>query len=161
MSPGRPRVILDCNVLVQAVLSPDGVGAACIDLAERGRITLLTSRATLTEARGVLNRPEIRSLKPDVTPELVDAFLDALAYRSDFIHDVPPGPGYGRDPADEPYLDLAIAGAADFLVTRDDDLLSLTGAHTIGAKEFRQRHGNRLRILTPAAFLAELAAPGA
>ena len=34
-------------------------------------------------------------------------------------------------------MDLAVAGEADFLVTRDKDLLSLMTAHTVVAKEFR------------------------
>jgi predicted nucleic acid-binding protein len=45
MPPTRPRVILDCNILLQAILSPDGPGAACVALADAGRITLVCSRA--------------------------------------------------------------------------------------------------------------------
>jgi predicted nucleic acid-binding protein len=50
MAPSRPRVILDCNILVQAVLAPDGPGRACLALADAGEITLVTSRETLAEA---------------------------------------------------------------------------------------------------------------
>lgn len=161
MTASRPRVILDCNILLQAVLSPDGPGAACVALAEQGRVTLLTSRETLGEARNVLNRPEIRELKPDLTPAHVAHFLEALAYRSEFRRDVPPGPTLARDRKDEPYLRLAVAAAADYLVTRDGDLLSLNSDHSAEAKRLRQLAQNRLRILTPAEFLREMEATAA
>ena len=73
MTPSRPRVILDCNILVQAVLSPDGPGRACVELADAGVIALVTSRESLAEARDVLNRPEIRRLKPELSPADVRA----------------------------------------------------------------------------------------
>jgi putative PIN family toxin of toxin-antitoxin system len=155
----RPRVILDCNILVQAVLSPDGPGAACLALADAGRITLVTSRDTLAEARDVLNRREIRELVPTLTSEMVERFLVGLAYRSVFVRDVPPVSRWGRDPKDEPYLDLSIAAGAVFLVTRDRDLLALISDHSAEAKQFRQLSRNRLRILSVAEFLHEIAAP--
>src|SRR6266516_239833 len=108
-NPARPKVILDCNILVQAVLSSDGPGMACVALADAGRITLVTSRETLAEARDVLNRPEIRQLKSDLTPEYVTRFLEALAYRSMFLRDLPAAATWTRDPNDEPYMNLALA----------------------------------------------------
>ena len=59
---------------------------------------------------------------------------------------------YPRDPADEPYIDLAVAAAADYLVTRDRDLLSLTNGHSTACKEFR-RKTRPLRVLDPVQFL--------
>lgn len=56
-----------------------------------------------------------------------------------------------RDPKDEPYLNLAVAAQATFLVSRDLDLLDL-----IKDAAFRQRHPD-LNILDPPAFLAEMA----
>ncbi len=153
MKAERPRVILDCNTLFQAFLSPDGPAAVCIELAEQGQITLVISSDVLAEARGVLNRPFVREREPTATPERIDAFLEQIRYSSVYLHDVPRGPTFDRDPKDQPYTDLAVAGAADYLVTRDNDLLSLMTSHSIAAKEFRQRHQNRLRIVTPVDFL--------
>ena len=160
MSTSRPRVILDCNTLVQAVISPHGPGAACLALADAGRITLLMSRATLGEAREVLQRPEITQLKPDLTPSKIERLLEALLYRAELLPDVPMGAVYSRDPDDQPYLDLAVTGSADYLVTRDKDLIVLATAHSAEAKEFRQRHQNRLQILAPEQFLNEVRSPG-
>lgn len=160
MTASKPRVIFDCNVLVQAVMNPAGPSARCVRLVEDGVVTLVTSRAALAEAGNVLNRPAFRAVNPALTPEFVEAFLKALAYRSDYLRDVPQGPGYGRDSDDEPYLDLAIVAAVDFLVTSDNDLLSLPESHTPGAKEFRHRHQNQLVILRPQEFLDAMATRG-
>jgi predicted nucleic acid-binding protein len=59
---------------------------------------------------------------------------------------------YPRDPSDEPYIDLAAACAADYLVTRDRDLLSLASDHSIFAKQFRQRFPT-LRVMDVENFL--------
>jgi predicted nucleic acid-binding protein len=53
---------------------------------------------------------------------------------------------------DEPYIDLAASAHAEFLVSRDRDLLSLATNRSLVGKEFRQRFP-RLRILNPVAFL--------
>ena len=45
---------------------------------------------------------------------------------------------YPRDPKDEPYVNLAVAAAADYVVTRDKDLLDLMTGHTDEAKAFRR-----------------------
>jgi putative PIN family toxin of toxin-antitoxin system len=158
MSSERPRVILDCNTLFQAFLSPDGPGAACLAMAEGRHITLVSSREVLAEARGVLNRPIVRERFAEATPERIDAFLENVRYWSLFFREVPPGPAYNRDPKDQPYMDLAVTAGADFLVTRDKDLLSLITSHSVAAKEFRQRHQNRLRIVTPIEFLTAIRA---
>ena len=64
MTGERPRVIRDCNTLFQAFLRPDGPAAACLALAEQKRITLVTSREVLAEARGVLNRTFVGEREP-------------------------------------------------------------------------------------------------
>lgn len=69
MSTAPPRVILDCNILFQAFLSPDGPAAACLALVQEKEITLVCSRDVLIEARGVLNRPFVREKVPSATPE--------------------------------------------------------------------------------------------
>lgn len=56
-------------------------------------------------------------------------------------------------------LRLAVAVAADFLVTRDNDLLSIATDHSIDAKQFRQQLP-LLRIVTPVEFLSVFTARG-
>lgn len=59
-----------------------------------------------------------------------------------------------RDPKDEPYLNLALAAGARYLVTRDHDLLDL-----MNDEDFRRRYPD-LIILDPAAFLRDLTQEG-
>jgi putative PIN family toxin of toxin-antitoxin system len=139
-------------------VSPDGPGGACLGLVEEHRITLLLSPAILAEMRDVLTRPFVRERRPDLTLELADRLLAALSYLAVVMRNVPRGPRYHRDEDDEPYMDLAVAGGADYLVTRDNDLLCLSTGHSVEAKQFRRRHQNQLRIVTPTDFLAQLEA---
>ena len=46
---------------------------------------------------------------------------------------------YQRDEDDEPYINLAIEVGAQFLVSRDKDLLDLMTSYADDCKEFRQR----------------------
>jgi predicted nucleic acid-binding protein len=62
---------------------------------------------------------------------------------------------YRRDEADEPYIDLAIEVHADFIVSRDNDLLDLMTGYTDECKEFRQRF-KALRVIEPEDLLREM-----
>lgn len=58
---------------------------------------------------------------------------------------------YDRDPGDEFVVNLALEANAEYLITRDRDLLDLMGDAT-----FREGHRS-LSILDPVDFLRELA----
>lgn len=90
-----------------------------------------------------------------MTDSVVQEFLKRIAFRGALIRDVPQVVKFPRDPHDEPYLDLAAAARADFLVTRDRDLLDLTTGHSTDAKEFRQRFPV-LKIVDPVELLHAL-----
>ena len=102
-----------------------------------------------------MDYPEIRERNRHVTDELIDAFLTRILFRGILHRDVPHVFDFPRDTGDEPYIDLAIAVSAAFLVTRDRDLLSLGTDHTIEAKQFRQRTPG-LSVLSPEDFLNEM-----
>ena len=152
---GRPRVVFDCNTFVQAVAFERGPAAECLRLAEGGRFELFASKATLGELRRVLNYPEVVAISPRLTPERVAAFLGRLTFRATLVRRVRHVMDYPRDPKDEPYINLADAAKADYLVTRDKDLLSLMTGHSAVSKEFRRRT-RPLQVLDPVAFLEAL-----
>lgn len=59
MAAERPRVILDCNALLQAFLSPDGPAAACLALAEfrqrhQNRLRILSPTQFIDEPKPVV-----------------------------------------------------------------------------------------------------------
>ena len=139
MHSSRPDVVFDCNVFLQALARVQGPAAEALRLVEQNRVTLHISKPILREVRRALAYPEVRQKNPAVTDESVEAFLSRISFRGVLFRDVPHVYDFPRDPDDEAYIDLAAAVNADYLVSRDQDILSLATDHTIQAKEFRQR----------------------
>ena len=148
----KPRAVFDCNVLLQAAARERSVAAKCLNLAESGHVQLCLSREVLAEVEDVLNRPEIRAHFPDLSDEIVGAFLTRLQKLSVLVRRVPKEFSYPRDEDDEPYINLAVAAGAGFIVSRDRDLLDLMTGYTDECKEFRQRF-RALRVVEPVEFL--------
>lgn len=147
----KPRVVFDCNVLLQAAARGSSVAAECLNLAESGLVRLYLSREILAEAEDVLNRPEVCARFPELSDEIVGAFLKRLQKISVLVRSVPKKFSYPRD-EDEPYINLAVAAGADFIISRDNDLLDLMTGHADECKEFRQRFRS-LRVIKPDEFL--------
>jgi predicted nucleic acid-binding protein len=69
--------------------------------------------------------------------------------------EVPRAFAFARDPKDEPYINLAIAAAARYLVSRDADILDLAKPNDLDGARLRN-DALELRILDPVSFLAEM-----
>ena len=117
---GKPRVVFDCMIFLQAAARPNGPAAALLELVEIDELELFVSEACLEEIREVLNRPSLQRKFPSLTISTVRDFLDRIQVCSVYSASVPSSFVLDRDPK---YVDLAIAIKADFLVTRDKDLL--------------------------------------
>ena len=113
---------------------------------------LTVSPETLLEIRDVLERPNLVARFPNTSLEQIDAFLDEVLSFAVEIKNVPPKFQYQRDPDDEPYINLAVEAKADYIVSRDKDLLDLMTDFTDEAKGFRQRF-RPLKIVEPFEFL--------
>jgi putative PIN family toxin of toxin-antitoxin system len=124
---------------------------------DEGRIELLLSEPVLAEVTEVMNRPELRAKLRSLTPERVQAFLADVVARATTIATVPNTFSYPRDPKDEPYVNLALAAGARYLVAWDKDLLALMNDADPAGRDFRVRFPT-LTVLTPPALLGELAA---
>jgi putative PIN family toxin of toxin-antitoxin system len=153
----RPRlgVVFDCNILLQAVARKTGPAAARLRLAEEGFVQLVLSEEILTELSGVLERPAIRTRYPELTDEIVEDFLKRLRNTADLTSDVPKRFSYPRDIDDEPYLNLAIEAEANYLVSRDKDLLDLMTGYNDECKRFRHRFRS-LTVIEPIEFLKQV-----
>jgi putative PIN family toxin of toxin-antitoxin system len=139
-------------VFFQAASRPGGPAARLfIEFVETGHLTLSVSDAILTEVRDVLGRPRIRAKNPTITDERVEEFFRRIDKVAQKIDDVPGSYSLPRDPDDEPYLNLAIATNADYLVTWDKDMLDL-----MQDTDFRDQYP-QLTILSPVALLQILA----
>ncbi|MBK7664187.1 MAG: putative toxin-antitoxin system toxin component, PIN family [Sterolibacteriaceae bacterium] len=137
-----PRVVLDTKVVLSALVFAQGRLAPLRHTWQDARCIPLVCRATTAELLRALSYPkfklageEQRELLADYLPWCVTVGQPARR---------PKIPAC-RDPFDAPFLELAVAGKADYLVTGDKYLLSLS-------------RGLACPIVTPAALLASLAA---
>ena len=119
---GRPRWVLDTNVVLSALIRPGGVSGRLRLAWQLQRFTPLTSRPTAAELIRVLAYPKFK-----LTPEEQRYLLaDYLPWTETFrVPKPPPGTPACRDPNDVPFLQLALAAKADALITGDADLLVL------------------------------------
>jgi uncharacterized protein len=114
------RVVVDTNVWISALLNPLGAPARVLLALEAGLFTLIASEPLLAEIPSVLTRPRI-SRKYHLGLEEAEALVGRLRRRAMLVY--PTGNvKLCRDPKDDMVIETAILGAADTLVTRDDDL---------------------------------------
>ncbi len=145
------RVVFDCVILLQAAGRPTGPAAECLQAVRDGRLELFVSPDILAEVRDVLTRPKTLRKFPALTPEAVGVFLGDVESHATMLPTVPKVFTLSRDPKDEPYIDLAAAILARYLVSRDKDLLDLMGDDV-----FRRQFPG-LTVIDPVALLRELA----
>lgn len=119
-----PRVVLDTNLVLSALVFAQGRLAPLRNAWQQARCRPLVSGTTATELVRVLAYPKFR-LTPDDQRELLSDYLPYCTTVR--IPAMRPKTPDCRDPFDVPFLELAIAGKADFLVTGDKDLLALAG----------------------------------
>ena len=137
MTPVRP--VLDTNVLLSALLFHSGMLSWLRSAWYSGRVSPLVSRDTAAELIRVLAYPKF-ALDDDERRELLDDFLPFCETVT--LPDPPPAAPECRDPFDRPFLELALAGRADALVTGDADILALSDRFAIpimSPAEFRRR----------------------
>lgn len=138
------RAVLDANVLVSAVLSPAGVPGQILDAWRAERFALLVSAPILEEIARVLDYPRIARLHRWPRGK-VQEFVAEFAYAAVLT------PGeitlnvIRSDPDDNRYLECAVEGDADYVVSGDQDLL-----------ELQEYQG--IRVVSPKAFLEALRA---
>ncbi len=118
-----PRLVLDTNVVISAVLW-GGKPAELLALAGEGEVRLFSSRVLLDELRTTLERPKLAKAVGATGLEIVDILADyrRLATLTRLARLKKP---LSRDPDDDHVIACALAARADFLVTGDDDLLAL------------------------------------
>jgi putative PIN family toxin of toxin-antitoxin system len=112
-------------IFLQAAARANGPAAALLELVEIGELELFTSIASMEELGDVLTRPSLQRTFPALTESLVLDFMDRIKACSVSMGNVTPAFVFERDPKDAKYIDLAIACRAEYLVTRDTDLLDL------------------------------------
>lgn len=105
------RAVIDTNVLVSAMISPDGNESLLVMAINQGLVMPCISPEILKEYSDVLLRPRF-----GFPAEEVSALLDLFRRRGELL-DPPPIAGVSPDPGDDKFIACAAAGKADFLVT--------------------------------------------
>lgn len=114
------RVVVDTNVLVSQLVLPFSVP----DEAVRKAVTsgrLLFSDSTLKELADVLSRPKFDRY---VKSENRKQFLSGLCSLGEFVPIIQLVREC-RDPKDDEFLEVALNGRADLILTGDADLLAM------------------------------------
>lgn len=130
------RAILDTNTLISAAIFPKSVPGEAVAKALRKGL-VLRSEATWLELQDVIGRKKFDRYQPG---DLRREYVDAIFVSTEPI-EVTISVHVCRHPKDDKFLELALAGNADFLITGDADLLALHPFH-------------KTAILTAAEYLA-------
>lgn len=133
------RAVLDANVFVSAVLSPKGIPAQIVAAWRDERFHLVASEAILEEIDRVLHYPKIRR-RHRWTEEQIQVFVEYLARLAILTSGERMVKVISEDPSDNRYIECAIQGEVEYLVSGDQHLLGL-GAY------------QEIRIVTPRDFL--------
>ena len=129
------RVVFDTNVLVAGLLSPAGPPGEIVRMVSSGELTLCLDARVLREYAEVLRRPRF-----GFPEEPVAVLLDFLAHSGEMTASSPlPEPL--PDPDDEPFLQVAIAGRAAYLVTGN-------------LAHFPENLRCEIKVVSPGAFLS-------
>lgn len=127
------RAVIDTNVIVSAVLSPHGTSSRVLDLLLDGEFTILFDDRIITEYRVVLSRKKF-GFDTGVVDDLLNYFMAAGERIVPRITEFKV-----TDPDDLAFLETAISGRADFLIT--------------GNKKHFPKNVSNLKITSPDEFL--------
>ena len=117
------RAVVDANILVRALIKPQGSVGPVLRRLRDGAYRLLYSESLLAELVDVLSRPRIRN-KYGIGRDDVATVLTLIELRGELV--MPQRRIIVcRDPKDNQVLEAAVAGRADIIVSGDDDLLVL------------------------------------
>ena len=129
------RFVIDTNTLVSSILIASSVPDRAVKLIRHSGIVLI-SVATIEELQKVMNRPKFDKY---VDPEIRSEFIVQLTQQSELV-EINESILACRDSKDDKFLEVAVNGKADYLITGDRDLLVLHPFQDI-------------QIITPSAFL--------
>jgi putative PIN family toxin of toxin-antitoxin system len=136
------RVVVDTNLVVSRALVPRGIPAQILAAWRDELFELLVSEPILAEYQRVLGYGRLRA-KHKRSDEQIAEIIEEFRAFATLVDPTRPIMAVVDDQDDDKFIECAVAGEADVIVSGDPHLLSL-----------REYEG--LPILKPAAFLALL-----
>ncbi len=120
------RVVIDTNVFISALLNPKGTPRKVIDLAINQYI-ILQSETTYEELNTRLSKKKFDKY---LSQEDRLSFLSSLRKKSLFIK-ISEQVTICSDADDNKFLELAVSGIAEYLITGDNDLLEINNYQNV------------------------------
>lgn len=117
MNPRKPKVVLDTNAFIAAYYNSDSASAHIIDLCCRGECQAVFSPHIRKEVESILKQAKAN----EGFRERVQKFFKGAR----MVRVTQEIPLVMEDPDDNKFLNCALRGGADYLVTSDRHLLKL------------------------------------
>ncbi|KJU84263.1 protein containing DUF132 [Candidatus Magnetobacterium bavaricum] len=136
------KVVLDTNVFVSAIITPQGKSARILRLVWEGKIQMVTSADIMSEIRDVLLYSKIRKYHLR-TPEQIETYLEDVVGFSEVTCGQLKIDAVKSDPADNKIIECALEGNVDFIISGDRHLLNLINYQGI-------------KIVAPSTFLESI-----
>ncbi len=112
------RVVLDTNIFISAVLG--GRLGIIIDEWKAGKFKLIVTDAVAREYLEVINRPKFK-----IPQDEIIATSDYLLQLAEFVTPEEEILVIVADPTDNKFLEAALAGKVDYIVSGDNHLLEI------------------------------------
>lgn len=119
------RAVLDANVYISAAIAPRGTSGTIVRAwVEESRIQVVASLEILEEVKRAIQYPRVRKYIQASDRELL-CWISALGVLADMVTPTVLVSGVVRDPDDNKYIEAALEGRAEYLVSGDSDLLEI------------------------------------
>jgi uncharacterized protein len=141
----RIKAVLDTNIIVSGIVSPKGSPRKLLELAKKEIFKVVTSILINREILEVLHRNNIYT-KYGLNEAIIDDIASFLYEGTILAEDSYEITKIKKDPEDDKFINCAVEGEADYIVSGDKHLLDLkhySGIQIVNATSF-------LRILQKA-----------
>jgi uncharacterized protein len=136
------KAVIDTNIVMSRFISPRGNAAQIFERWEYAEFTILTSQPILEEYKAVLFSQKLQRYHRLSAIEMNEVMVK-LETQTEYVEVGNSLHGISADPDDDKFLECAIAGGAEYVVSGDHHLLQVEMFQGI-------------EIVPPSAFLAVL-----
>jgi len=129
------RVVLHTNIFISAILG--GKLSVIVDAWRQGKFILVASEAIAREYLEIIQRPKLK-----ISALEIATVTDYLFKAAEFVTPTEKISAIAADPTDDKFLEAAVAGGAECIVSGDHHLLDLAVFRAIpilDAQEFLER----------------------
>lgn len=134
----KNKAVIDTNILVSGIISPKGSPRKILELARKEIFKVVTSASINHEILEVLHRDYIY-VQYGLSENIIDDIALFLYEGTLLTEDVYKFSPVKKDPSDNKFINCAVEGEADYIVSGDEHLLGLKhykGIQIISAADF-------------------------